>query len=481
MNSVFLVNDEIHEEIDENPLRNQCKYDFYIPNYSSTPYSSLSSHECEIMLIKRFEKLLLSLQSLTSVITSSTHDNSIDIGDWTHFLSLTYPSIDVAIPSLSDLRQGIDAFELRVDLLENISSLSIIRQIALLRDFCPLPIVYTVRSIDQLGKFPLQPSQAIVKLLQLGLRANIEWLDVEACLSSLDIEFITRQTIETYQHRTRIIGSYHITSPISSHSSDYIESLFKSCNLNNQADLLKVVTGAATDEDCDLIHEIGTFMSSSLKKPYIGLCLGLVGSRSRVMNRQFTPVTHESMTIAAPGQLTVKELMSRRIEMNLIKQKSFYLFGKPISQSISPRMHNKAFETLLLPHQYSLFESDNVEDCYDAFFKHLNRTAEEIANIKFDGASVTIPHKETIIPYLHDMKGAASVMLAVNTIVVEQPLDNETNRRVGYNTDWIGMIRPIQRLLFRRQMTCDENDIGIVLGAGGTSRAACYAMNQLGQ
>ena len=54
------------------------------------------------------------------------------------------------------------------------------REIALLRDTVPLPIVYTVRSVGQIGKFPAEPER-IFALLREGLRAGIEWMDVEAC------------------------------------------------------------------------------------------------------------------------------------------------------------------------------------------------------------------------------------------------------------------------------------------------------------
>lgn len=59
-----------------------------------------------------------------------------------------------------------------------------------------------------------------------------------------------------------------------------------------------------------------------------------------MLNRRFTPVTHPLMATAAPGQLSVSELMSRRLQEHLISPRNFYLFGTPIQQSLSPSMHN---------------------------------------------------------------------------------------------------------------------------------------------
>jgi len=452
-----------NDSLDTSSVRSQCKYDFYIPSLKSPNYKHLSTDEFNAKLLARFDQFIVS-------IGSESTKRPVGFGKWSHFLSLTYPSIDAALPHLNELRVGIDAYELRVDLLSDHTDISIHRQIALLRDYSPLPIVYTVRTIDQLGKFPLTPSQSIVKLLTQGLRASVEYLDVEACLPSEDIDDITCTTIDDYKHHTKLLGSLHLTTP---QSQDGIIDMLTQCNLNGKADILKVVTGADNDEDCKLVHHVCA--NNIYNKPYIGLSLGLSGTLSRVMNRYLTPVTHALMTAAAPGQLSVKELMSARVKLGLVTPKQYYLFGTPIKQSMSPSMHNAAYQTLALPHRYDLLESDNVETYKDV----INRS-------DFGGASVTIPHKETIIPYLDEVVGPAELIGAVNTIVIQDVQDSVgtglVSRKLGYNTDWIGMVRPIERLLNRNHQgkTGQSKGIGVVIGAGGTAKAAAYAVRHLG-
>jgi pentafunctional AROM polypeptide len=455
IDSIFVILEGYHQEADHlNNIRQACKYDFFLPDPQAIFYKDLSLDEYESIVLKRFLHFLQKV----SVPRYQSNDLARKMGQWSHFLSLTYPSIDDAVPQLPELRKGIDAYELRVDLLSNITDFSIQRQLALLYDFSPLPVVYTVRTIGQLGRFPLEPADPIIKLLEQGLRASVEYLDVEACLPSPSIDQITSRAIINYCHRSMILGSLHVTTP---QSKEEIESLIGQCNLHGKADILKVVTGARNDEDCDLIK---SFSTNRYNKPYIGLCLGESGTRSRVLNERFTPVTHKLMAKAAPGQLSAEELMMKRASLGLTSSKKYYLFGTPIKQSMSPAMHNSAFGTLLLPHEYQLIESEDVS----IYENVINQPG-------FGGASVTIPHKETIMPMLDEVVGAARDIGAVNTIVIRD------GKKIGYNTDWLGMIRPIERLMQRGSENADYSKFyGVVLGAGGTAKAACYAIKQLG-
>ena len=432
---VYLMEEgrEVNEE-----LRQRCRYDVFVPRDRELWPAS-----------KRFlADLLLRVRA---DLAPTEQDTLLDAGEWSHFVSLTYPSIDAALPSLRELRRGADAWELRVDLLEDISPASLHRQISLLRCSCPLPVVFTVRSEGQIGRFPRDPDR-IFALLREGLRAGVEWLDVEACWPSSYLASVTHLCKTEYKGTSRVLGSLHVTTP---QTEQQLMELFRACELDGKADMVKVVTGASSDADCRLVHKCGQRAS----KPYIGLALGAAGALSRVLNKRFTPVTHPLMATAAPGQLSAAELMDRRVALGLVAEKRFFLFGSPIKQSMSPAMHNAAFDALLLPHHYSLCESEDVE-AYEAI----------VAGPGFGGASVTIPHKESVQPFLSEVRGAATEIGAVNTIV------REGERLVGCNTDWLGMKVPIGRLLGESRVGAK----GLVVGAGGTAKAACYALKALG-
>lgn len=79
----------------------------------------------------------------------------------------------------------------------------------------------------------------------------------------------------------------------------------------------------------------------------------------------------------------------------------------------------------------------------------------------FLGINVTIPYKQTVIPYLDEIDPAAADIGAVNTVV------NREGRLIGYNTDFYGMSRLIERI----GVTLEGKTVAI-LGTGGTSKTA---------
>ena len=123
-----------------------------------------------------------------------------------------------------------------------------------------------------------------------------------------------------------------------------------------------------------------------------------------------------------------------------------------------------------------------------------------VGSADFGGASVTIPLKERVMPLLDELSEAAKRIGAVNTII-RTPAGSahstlfftqfsrhahahalRTSRLRGDNTDWQGIVEPLQPLLQRSAESRELKDstwLAIVIGAGGTARAACFAMNQV--
>jgi pentafunctional AROM polypeptide len=217
--------------------------------------------------------------------------------------------------------------------------------------------------------------------------------------------------------------------------------------------------------------------------PQIGLILGTVGQFSRVINFPFTPVTHERLPVAAaPGQMTAMELMTTRILAGLFARKKYAILGHNIAYSVSPQMHGAAFAATKLPHEYVRVDVETVEE----FIESELFTASD-----FGGTSVTIPHKQAIIPYVDVLSESAKAIGSVNTIIVKEEYvsaeehvgDGEEEggedgfRRVIYgdNTDWKGIYNPLSRLLGSQRQA---GDTCLILGAGGTARAAAFVVAQ---
>jgi shikimate dehydrogenase len=139
--------------------------------------------------------------------------------------------------------------------------------------------------------------------------------------------------------------------------------------------------------------------------------------------------------------------------------KLYGLLGKTLSHSISPSLHNNGFRDLGLNAVYLMLETKE---------KNLEEYINSLKTIGFSGWNVTIPYKESIIPYLNGFSSLARASGAVNTVL------NRRGRLTGYNTDVIG---------FQRQV--EESGINVkdkravVIGAGGAARAVIAALIQL--
>ncbi len=136
------------------------------------------------------------------------------------------------------------------------------------------------------------------------------------------------------------------------------------------------------------------------------------------------------------------------------------IFGHPVKHSLSPDMHNSAFNTLGLNSVYVAFDiaPDNIEEATRAI---------RVMGIK--GINITIPHKQTIIPFLDEVSPDAKLTGAVNTV------KNDNGKLWGFNTDVGGFLRAVRADL-------DFSPAGntlFLIGAGGAARAvlSAFCMN----
>ena len=136
------------------------------------------------------------------------------------------------------------------------------------------------------------------------------------------------------------------------------------------------------------------------------------------------------------------------------KTERYAILGFPLEHSVSPKIHNRAFNDYGMNAHYG--KKAVHPDEFDQVIPRLKKE-------NWRGFNVTIPFKERILPFLDWIEETAKAIGAVNTIKVEN------GRWLGFNTDWSGFLRPIQEELpeFRR---C------LVLGAGGAARAVAFAL-----
>jgi pentafunctional AROM polypeptide len=403
--------------------------------------------------------------------TRPNHAANLAPGRRSYFLSLTYPDIVQALPKMEELTAGVDAVELRVDLLRsiqdydtlapNIPSVTYVTdQIVTLRRTTSLPIVFTVRTVSQGGAFPDSSEGKAFELLNLALRLGVEYIDVEICWSEKEIRRLCSR-----KGASKIIASWHDWSGSLSWTGPVVVEKYQlACQLG---DIIKIVGKAKNIQDnFALFGFVSQVSATPNAKPIIAINMGVEGQMSRILNGTLSPVSHPLLpTKAAPGQLSFAQIQAALHLIGQLPARRFFLFGNPISRSMSPTLHNSGFEVLGLPHTYELFETSNVGEEIKAI----------IASPEFGGASVTIPFKVDVIPLLDKLSPAAEAIGAVNTIIPRATHAGGADCILyGDNTDWLGI-----RECILSQMMASQVEAALVIGAGGTARAAIYALHSL--
>ena len=135
----------------------------------------------------------------------------------------------------------------------------------------------------------------------------------------------------------------------------------------------------------------------------------------------------------------------------------FGLVGKNISYSFSRTYFSKKFKRENIQDvEYVNFDIESIESILDVF-----------KTINLKGLNVTIPYKESIIPFLDDLNNEAKYIGAVNTIQFKE------NKKIGYNTDAIGFQKSLKPLLKKHHTKA------LIFGTGGASKAVAYVLDNL--
>ncbi len=134
------------------------------------------------------------------------------------------------------------------------------------------------------------------------------------------------------------------------------------------------------------------------------------------------------------------------------------IIGDPVEHSLSPIMHNAAFEELGLNLVYITFEVNS---------RNLKRAILGARSLGILGLNITMPHKNAAIKYLDELDAVAKAINAVNTVV------NQQGTLIGYNTDGAGVIRALKE---NHVYPLDKKLV--LLGAGGAAKAIAYQVSQ---
>lgn len=132
------------------------------------------------------------------------------------------------------------------------------------------------------------------------------------------------------------------------------------------------------------------------------------------------------------------------------------LFGHPVGHSLSPAIHNAAFQELDLPFVYVAHDVQPGE---------VGKALDGVRAMGYRGLSVTIPHKVEAMENVDEVDPTARGIGCINTVV------NDDGRLKGYNSDGLGALDAL------RDANSDPRDKRVlILGSGGAARAIAVTL-----
>jgi shikimate 5-dehydrogenase/shikimate kinase len=263
--------------------------------------------------------------------------------------------------------------------------------------------------------------------------------------------------------------------------------------------LVRFSRRAEASDDDYLLHKLRFEIKTTRDTPIPLTCYntGKAGRRSLCISQHLAPVipTSAKKISTFPTRFQSHPLVpwvtAREITQALYASFTFdpmqvYIIGASLGYSVSPAMHNAAYEACGMPHRFHRVQSSS-----------LNSLKELVRASDFGGSIVIQPYKVEVISLTDSLSQHARAIGAVNTLIpvrnlkadktvpTELELFQERNQSgpvqalYGDNTEWIGIRSCVRRGLSPANAVRPTSS-GLVIGAGGMARAAVYALLQLG-
>jgi 3-dehydroquinate dehydratase/shikimate dehydrogenase len=370
-------------------------------------------------------------------------------------LCLTGKTLDRNLEILEKYRKYIDMAELRVDCLEPDERLLIRR----FPEQAGLPVILTIRRRIDGGHF-VGGEGSRINILAKGLafaeadrRHNFAYVDLEEDLNVSSLEEAART------FGTRIIRSCHNMNGVFEDIPGKVRGLLRAGD-----EIAKLAVKPRNSSDVLAVYRAAKETRGVEK---ILICMGPLGINTRILAEYVgsfltytSPTEEPDIPLGAEGQISPRELVNQyRFRDIRAETKILGIVGYPLRVTSSPVFFNAVFTQENTDAVYVPFPADSL----DSFMK----LAEEIPLV---GASVTIPYKEKVFPYLKN-KTAETASLGVCNTIIAGPQGWS-----GVNTDTRGFSDSLLDFTGLRDFRGKRVTI---IGAGGAAKAVAAEICRL--
>lgn len=343
---------------------------------------------------------------------------------------------------------GETFFEFRLDYLpEPEQGLAVIRKFLATHADCS--ILATCRRHQNRGKFNGSVEEQI-RILDAAVDAGARAVDLE-----IESAENIGARLDSFRGRARVILSYH------NYDGTPAPDAVLRRMMRIPADAYKIVTTARKPSDN---YRILSLTKSNPRTPLIVLAMGESGFPTRVLSTAwgglFTYAAPNTSEGTASGQVCARLLRHLyRVEKFSRAAKIYGVIADPVRHSISPAVHNRAFQAHRMDAVYLPFlvQPPHLKD----FFVMADK-------LPVAGFSVTIPHKQRVVRYLDVVDPLARRIGAVNTVW------KKAGKWRGTNTDAEAVSIPLSRRLRLSKASV------LLVGNGGAARSAAYALMDRG-
>jgi 3-dehydroquinate dehydratase/shikimate dehydrogenase len=343
---------------------------------------------------------------------------------------------------------GESFFEFRLDYLASPESgIGAIRKFLAARSDCS--ILATCRRHQNHGKYNGSVEEQI-RILSAAVDAGARAVDLE-----IESAENLAARLDTLRGKARLILSYH------NYDGTPSPELVLRRMMRIPADAYKIVTTARKPSDN---YRVLALIKSNPRTPLIVLSMGETGFPTRVLSTAwgglFTYAAPTSAEGTSAGQVSARHLRNLyRVEKFSRAAKIYGVIADPVRHSISPAVHNRAFQAHRLDAVYLPFlvKPPQLKD----FFTLADQ-------LPVCGFSVTIPHKQKVMRYLDIIDPLARRIGAVNTVW------RKAGKWRGANTDAEAVTIPLSR-----KIRLPKSSV-LLVGNGGAARSAAYALVESG-
>jgi 3-dehydroquinate dehydratase/shikimate dehydrogenase len=361
-------------------------------------------------------------------------------------IALGLPRVETLLEHAKrEIEHGENFLEFRLDYLDNP-----VKGSEAIRSFTSqnpeLTLLATCRRHHNHGRFDGSIEDEL-KILNAAVTNGAHAVDVE-----IETAEVAARDLGTLRDRCRLIVSYH-----NFESTPVLDPILRRLT-RIPAHAYKLVTTARKPSDTGRVLQLG---KDHPRVPLIVLAMGETGFATRVLS----PAYHGVFTYAAPcseegtaaGQVSARLLRKQYRADRLARTTKVYcVIADPVRQSLSPAIHNRAFQLRRMDAVYvpMLVCAGQLRD----FMKLA-------AELPIAGFSVTIPHKQKIMRYVDNIDPLARRIGAVNTVW------RRAGKWRGANTDAAAVVKPLAS-----HLRISGSRI-LIVGSGGAARAAAFALS----